>query len=89
MNTMRQINETQGPVGMLDLAQLDAIERQARAMRGQAIGELIQRFTNWVERAVWQARQREYASFLARATDHADLERRMRSLHQPTGPLAG
>lgn len=89
MNTMRQTNETQKPVAILELAQLELIERQARAMRGQAIGELIERFTTWVERAVWRARQRDYASFLSRATDHADLERRMKSLHQPSGPLAG
>jgi hypothetical protein len=73
----------------LDFRQLEAIERQARTLRSQAVGELIQDFMNWVERAIWQARQRDYASFLSRATDHADLERRMRVLHQPTRPLAG
>jgi len=74
---------------MLTYAELDAVERNARIMRSQVIGELIQRFARWVERLTWQARQREYASFLARATDHADLERRMRSLHQPSRTLAG
>ena len=72
-----------------DLVTLQAIERKARALRSQAIGRLIQDLMHWAERTIWQARQRDYASFLSRATDHADLERRMKTLHQPTRPLAG
>lgn len=68
----------------LDPVALDRIERDARAMRGQAVGELLERFFRWIERAAWQARQRDTAAFLSRATDHADLERRMQSLSNAT-----
>lgn len=72
-----------------DIAKLDAIEREARALRGKVLGELVQRFFNWAERTAWKARQRDYTTALSRATDHADLERRMKALHQPTATLAG
>ncbi len=70
-------------------AEIAEIERQARVMRSRAIGQMLRRAAKSVSRALWRAQQREYASFLARATDHADLERRMRSLHQTPRPLAG
>ena len=77
------------PAPHLDPVSLDTIERDARALRGQAIGQLLERFFNWMEKAAWQARQRDTASFLSRATDHADLERRMKSLHNATPVHAG
>lgn len=74
---------------MPSAAEIAEIERQARVMRSRAIGQMFRRAAKGVSRALWRAQQREYASFLARATDHADLERRMRSLHQTPRPLAG
>lgn len=67
----------------LDPAELEAIERKARALRANVIAQLLKDFGNWVERSVWRARQRDYVRELSRASDHADLERRMKSLHQP------
>lgn len=73
----------------LDPVSLDKIERDARAMRSQAVGNLLERFANWIEHTAWQARQREVANFLSGATDHADLERRMKSLEGSTRVHAG
>ncbi|MGE0875394.1 MAG: RSP_7527 family protein [Burkholderiales bacterium] len=70
-------------------AEIAEIERQARAMRGEAISQMFRSARDSISRALWRAQQREYASFLARATDHADLERRMKSLNQIPRPLAG
>lgn len=70
-------------------AEIAEIERQARALRAQAIGQIFRGIKGGISRALWRAQQREYASFLARATDHADLERRMKSLNQIPRPLAG
>ncbi len=65
----------------LDPVALDTIERNARHLRSRTIGDLLERAANWLEHAVWRARQREIAAILSQATDHADLERRMKSLH--------
>jgi len=77
------------PAMPLDPVSLDTIERDARAMRGQAIGQLLERFFNWMERSAWRARQRDTARFLSGAIDHADLERRIKSLHNATRMHAG
>lgn len=69
------------PAASLDPVGLDTIERNARALRSQTIGNLLERAANWLEHAVWRARQRDITEILSRATDHADLERRMKSLH--------
>ena len=65
----------------LDPVALDTIEQNARAMRSQTVSLLLERFANWVEHRVWRARQRDIAAILSQATDHADLERRMKALH--------
>ena len=59
---------------------LETIEREARQLRARTVWMYLERFANWVEHAVWKARQRDVARFLSRATDHADLERRMKAL---------
>jgi len=74
---------------MPSAAEIAQIEHQARVMRAQAIGQIVRGIKDSISRALWRAQQREYASFLARATDHADLERRMKSLNQNPRPLAG
>jgi hypothetical protein len=66
---------------MLDPAMLEALERNARVMRSHAVADLFHRFGDWLEQLVWRARQRDLAAYLSQATDHADLERRMRALH--------
>jgi len=63
-----------------DAAALDKIERDARAMRAHAVRGAFERFASWIEQKVWQARQRDLANALSKATDHADLERRMKAL---------
>lgn len=66
---------------MLDPLALEAAQRNAKAMRARAVSGYFHRFGDWLERLVWRARQRDMAAYLSGATDHADLERRMRSLH--------
>jgi hypothetical protein len=65
---------------MLDPAALEALDRNARRMRSEAMADLFHRFADWLERITWRARQRDLAGYLSQATDHADLERRMRDL---------
>lgn len=68
---------------------LHIIEREARELRARTIWMYLERFANWVEHAVWKARQRDVARFLSRATDHADLERRMKALDQGNHATVG
>ena len=67
-------------------ADLDAIERQARALRAHAMAglfaRLIERLANWIERGARRSRQRSVEQFLAQATDHADLEHRIKRLER-------
>ena len=67
----------------------DTIEREARQLRSRTVWNYLERFANWVEHAVWKARQRDVAAFLSRATDHADLERRMKALDRGARASAG
>jgi hypothetical protein len=59
-----------------------AIEREARAMRARVLALMLRRIGRAFERAVWRARQRDVENYLARSSDLADLERRMRQLEQ-------
>ncbi len=67
---------------LLDSQERWEIERQARALRAQAIADLFGRFFRWIERALWRAQQRDLERYLSQSTSHADLERRMRELER-------
>ena len=71
------------PAGF-DPVALDTIEREARALRGDHLGGMLEQALDWLEHLVWRARQRDVSDFLAGAKDHADLEQRMKSLQHPT-----
>lgn len=71
-------------------ADIMAIEREARAMRARVIGLMFRRIGRAIERAFWRMRQRDIEKYLAKSSDLADLERRIRGLEQGRGPgLAG
>lgn len=76
----------------LDITRVDvhAIEREARAMRAEAIAGLFRKLWTAIERAMWRSQQRDLEAYLSKATDAADLERRMRALERaPHGDLVG
>lgn len=63
-------------------ADVQEIERRARALRAELIAHRFARFGRWIERAFWRAGQRDVEYYLSQATDAADLERRMRRLER-------
>jgi Protein of unknown function (DUF3563) len=66
-----------------------AIERDARELRARVIGLMFRRIGRAIERAFWRMRQRDLEKYLAKSTDLADLERRMRDLEHGRGPGVG
>jgi hypothetical protein len=74
-----------------DLAHEDimAIEREARAMRARVVALMFRQVGRAIERAVWRARQRDVEKYLAKSSDLADLERRMREIEQGRGSSLG
>lgn len=70
------------PAPYVDLS--SAIHR-ARRERAKAISQLVGRFSAWLRARVREARQSDAERYLARATDLADLERRMQVLERRAG----
>lgn len=66
-----------------------AIEREARAMRARVFAVMIRRAWRGIERAFWRMRQRDIEKYLAKSSNLADLERRIRGLEQGRGPGFG
>ena len=75
--------------GYLNHEQMTAIEREARQMRARVIAVLFRRAGRAIERAFWRVRQRDIEKYLAKSSDHADLERRIRDLERGRGPRLG
>jgi hypothetical protein len=65
-----------------------AIERAARQLRAATLAALVERFFDWLDRGARNARRRRLEQYLARSTDAADLEHRMRELER-RGELLG
>ena len=65
-----------------DGADLRALEERARALRRKAITDLLARFGQWLQTKLQSGRRREVEAYLAQATDHADLERRLRDVER-------
>src|SRR5262249_55477958 len=59
-----------------------AIEQRAKALRREVLASLLARFGNWLETKLQSVRGRETYEYLSRATDHADLERRLREVER-------
>jgi len=59
-----------------------AIEERARALRGATISGLLARFGHWLEARLRPGPRRDVEAYLAQATDHADLERRLRDVER-------
>jgi len=59
-----------------------AVEERARALRGKTIAGLLARFGQWLEARLRPGPRRDVEAYLAQATDHADLERRLRDVER-------
>jgi hypothetical protein len=59
-----------------------AIELQARALRREAIASMFRRLIGWIETKLQNAERRDVEAYLAQATDHADLERRLKEVER-------
>lgn len=72
----------------VDTDGLDAwkIEQRARSLRSEYVWSLVSALAEKIDGWFARARQREQEAYLARAQDHADLERRLRALER-TGSL--
>ena len=58
------------------------LEKEARCLRSEHMIKLIQSMINWIRDIPRRARQESAERYLADATDHADVERRIRSLER-------
>jgi len=63
-------------------ADLRAIEQHARALRRDAVAAFFRRALEWFEAKLRNAQRRDVEDYLAQATDHADLERRLRDVER-------
>jgi hypothetical protein len=61
---------------------LEAVIERARRQRNEEVSRLFGRFLAWLKAAIENARKSEVERFLSRATDHADLEHRMREIER-------
>jgi hypothetical protein len=61
-----------------------AIEQRARALRREEIAVLLRRAVEWFEAKLRDSQRQDVEDYLAKATDHADLERRMRDVERRT-----
>ena len=63
--------------------QLLTVELSARHQRAHTISALLSRLASWIERSSRTALRGRIEGYLGRATDAADLERRMRNIERP------
>ncbi|MBI3374829.1 MAG: DUF3563 family protein [Betaproteobacteria bacterium] len=56
------------------------IEKTARKSRAAALAALISRFLDWIDAGIQRAKYRDLENYLAKSTDLADLEHRMRRI---------
>ena len=59
---------------------LSEVERVAKKARAETLAGLISRFLNWIDAGIQRAKYRELEAYLAKSTDLADLENRMRRI---------
>ena len=59
-----------------------ALDQRARALRRETLAALFARLGQWLEAALQSGRRRDVEAYLAKATDHADLERRLRDIER-------
>jgi Protein of unknown function (DUF3563) len=59
-----------------------ALDERAHALRREAISGLFARLGQWLETVLQSGRRRDVEAYLAKATDHADLERRLRDVER-------
>ena len=78
-----------GEAGYLTYEQKIAIEREARQMRARALTLMFRRIGRAIERAAWRLRERDIERYLAKSSDLADLERRIRDLERGRGSGLG
>jgi uncharacterized protein DUF3563 len=73
---------TSKPKAPTEGVDLRAIEQRARALRREVISNLLARFGDWLGSKLQSGRRRDVEAYLAQATDHADLERRLRDVER-------
>lgn len=56
------------------------IEKAAREYRSRTLAALVSRFLDWIDAGIQRAKYRDLESYLAKSTDLADLEHRMRRM---------
>lgn len=56
------------------------IEKAAREYRARTVAALVSRFLDWIEAGIQRAKYRDLEAYLAKSTDLADLEHRMRRI---------
>ncbi|MFN0302028.1 MAG: hypothetical protein ACKVQU_16930 [Burkholderiales bacterium] len=82
--------EPKAPQSQPNFDALLQLEKEARRLRGEHLSRLIQSMIKWVRDIPRRARQDRAERYLADATDHADVERRIRVLERNSvGPRNG
>jgi Protein of unknown function (DUF3563) len=85
--TPSQLEAAGKPVLAAPYLDLETVIARARRQRNEELSRLFGRLLAWLEAAIENARKSDVERFLSRATDHADLERRMREIEQGRNAL--
>ncbi len=82
--------EPKAPESQPKIDALLQLEKKARRLRSEHVSKLIQSMIKWIRDIPRRARQDSAERYLADATDHADVERRIRALERKSaGPWNG
>ncbi len=65
-----------------DFEELGSLHREARRLRSEHVGRVIHSIIAWIGDIPRRARQDSAERFIAGASDHADVERRIRALER-------
>ncbi len=74
--------EPTAPVSQPNFEALLQLEKEARRLRSEYVGKSIQSMIKWIRDIPRRARQESTERYLADATDHADVERRIRTIER-------
>ncbi len=75
-------NEASTTASLLDSGELNRLETEARRIRAEYVGGLIKRLMQWLQEIPRAATRSRAERYLAGSTDHADVERRIRTLER-------
>ncbi|MFM9885285.1 MAG: hypothetical protein ACKVQT_19855 [Burkholderiales bacterium] len=74
--------EPTNPLSQPNFEALMQLEKEARRLRSEHATKLIQSMIGWIRDIPRRARQASAERYLAGASDHADVERRIRNLER-------